>query len=95
VKAAYTKAMASDRFVTYSGLFVFEELRKILGDVTMLESLLIEPEWIHDSCTLVTTKNIEHFELLFSEVGLPDGSTSTRISATPWDRLPPPPAIGR
>ncbi|MBT3193140.1 MAG: hypothetical protein HN341_11350 [Verrucomicrobia bacterium] len=72
-RAVYAKAMASDRFITYSGLFVFEELRKILGDVTMLESLLLEPEWIHDFCTLVTQKNIEHFELLFNEVGLPDG----------------------
>ncbi|MBL7076393.1 MAG: hypothetical protein ISS31_02875 [Kiritimatiellae bacterium] len=73
LKQKYTEAMASDRFVTYSGLFVFEELRKILGDVTMLESLLLEPEWIHDFCTLVTRKYIEWFELLFDEVGLPDG----------------------
>ena len=73
VKTRYADAMASDRFVTYSGLFVFEELRKVLGDVTMLESLLLEPEWIHDFCSLVTKKNIEHFELLFNEVGLPDG----------------------
>jgi uroporphyrinogen decarboxylase len=73
LKNNYNVAMAGDRFVTYSGLFVFEELRKILGDVTMLESLLLEPEWIHDFCTLMTKKNIEHFELLFNEVGLPDG----------------------
>ena len=73
VKAAYHGAMAGDRFVTYSGLFVFEELRKTLGDVTMLEALLLEPEWIHDVCSRVTRKNIEHYELLFHEVGLPDG----------------------
>jgi uroporphyrinogen decarboxylase len=73
LKARYTEAMAGDEFVTYSGLFVFEELRKVLGDITMLESLLLEPEWVHDFCTLVTRKNIDHFELLFNEVGLPDG----------------------
>jgi uroporphyrinogen decarboxylase len=73
LKNSYADAMAGDAFVTYSGLFVFEDLRRILGDVTMLESLLLEPEWIHDFCTLVTKKNIEHFELLFNEVGLPDG----------------------
>ena len=69
----YAKAMASDRFITYSGLFVFEELRRIMGDVSMLESLLLEPEWIHDFCALVTQKNIEHYEHLFNEVGRPDG----------------------
>ncbi len=73
LKHDYTEAMAGERFVTYSGLFVFEDLRRILGDVTMLESLLLEPEWIHDFCSLVTRKYIEHFELLFNEVGLPDG----------------------
>lgn len=69
----YKKAMDEEEFVTYNGLFVFEDLRRILGDVTMLESFLLEPEWIHDFNELVTTKYIEHFELLFSEVGLPDG----------------------
>jgi len=73
LRERYAEAMAGDQFVTYSGLFVFEELRRIMGDVTMLESLLLEPEWIHDFCSLITTKNIEHFELLFNEVGLPDG----------------------
>jgi len=73
LKAQYAEAMAGDEFVTYSSLFVFEELRKILGDITMLESLLMEPEWIQDFCALMTRKYMEHFELLFREVGLPDG----------------------
>ena len=73
MKTSYAQAMAGEEFVTYSGLFVFEDLRRILGDVTMLESLLLEPEWIHDFCSLVTQKYIDYFELLFREVGLPDG----------------------
>jgi len=73
MKQRYTAAMAGDAFITYGSLFVFEELRKVMGDITMLESLLLEPEWIHDFCDLVTTKYMEYFELLFSEVGLPDG----------------------
>jgi hypothetical protein len=44
--------MTKREIITYSALFVFEDLRRILGDVTMLESLLLEPEWIHDFCTL-------------------------------------------
>ena len=73
MKRRYAQAMAGEEFVTYSSLFVFEELRGILGDVTMLEALLLEPEWIHDFCSLVTRKYMDCFELLFREVGLPDG----------------------
>ena len=73
LKTSYKQAMAGDEFVTYSALFVFEELRKIMGDVTMLESLLLEPEWVHDFCSLMTRKYMDYFELLFREVGLPDG----------------------
>ncbi len=69
----YKTAMAGEEFVTYSSLFVFEELRKVMGDVTMLESLLLEPEWIHDFCSLVTGKYVDYYELLFREVGVPDG----------------------
>lgn len=73
LKSDYRQAMAGEEFVTYSALFVFEELRRIMGDVTMLESFLLEPDWIHDFCTLVTRKYMEYFEILFREVGLPDG----------------------
>ena len=69
----YQKAMAGDEYVVASSLFIFEELRKILGDVSMLESILLEPEWIHDFCAIITRKYFEYYELLFSEVGLPDG----------------------
>lgn len=72
-KKCYKDAMAGEEFVTYSGLFVFEELRKVLGDVTMLESLLLEPEWVHDFCSLITDKCIEYFEFVFANVGIPDG----------------------
>lgn len=73
MKARYTDAKAGDKFITCSGLFVFEELRRIMGDVTMLESLLLEPEWVHDFCRAITAKNIAYFEYIFREVGLPDG----------------------
>ena len=72
-RARYEKAMAGDRFTTYSSLFVVEELRKVLGDLSMLESLLLEPDWIADFCTCITRKYLDYFELIFSEVGLPDG----------------------
>jgi len=72
-KAQYADAMASDRFVVFSGLMIFEEMRRILGDVTMLEALLLEPDWMDDFNSIITQKHIESYELIFSEVGLPDG----------------------
>ncbi len=69
----YAAAMAGTEFVTYSSLFIFEELRRILGDVTMLESLLLDPDWIHDFNSVMTRKYIEWYEFLFAEVGKPDG----------------------
>ena len=62
-----------DRYITYSVGTVFEEMRRIMGDVTMLESLLLEKEFIHDFCTTIVDKEIEYFQLLFEECGLPDG----------------------
>jgi uroporphyrinogen decarboxylase len=64
---------ASDKFLTYSHAFVFELLRHALGDVTMLESFVLEPEWIHDINRVITDFHIRHYTKLFEEVGTPDG----------------------
>jgi uroporphyrinogen decarboxylase len=69
----YKEAMESDKFVTFSNLFIFEMLRMVLGDQYMLESLLLEPEFIHDFNSIITDKTIEMYEVIFSEIGLPDG----------------------
>ena len=73
VKADYRRDMAGEEFVTFATVLVFEDLRRILGDVVMLESLLLEPEWIHDFNQVMSDKYIEGFEILFNEVGKPDG----------------------
>ncbi len=72
-RQARATALAQPQFLTYAGLAIFEELRRILGDVVMLESLASEPEFIEDFCTVITTKHLEYWDYLFREVGLPDG----------------------
>ena len=62
-----------DKYLIYSCLFVVETMRHALGDVTMLESLLLEPEWIHDINRVTTDFFKRHYALLFEEAGLPDG----------------------
>lgn len=73
IKRRLGEIRADDRFAVYASLFVFEDLRRILGDVCMLESLASEPEWITDFCEVMTRKNLEYYALVFREAGLPDG----------------------
>ena len=72
-REGYAKYMAEDRFVAFGGISVFEEMRRIMGDYAMLESLLLDPAWIHDFNAVVTQKHLEYYEYVFREVGLPDG----------------------
>lgn len=72
-KKRYQIIMAGDQFSTMSCKFIFEWLRHVLGDVCMLESILLEKEFIHDFNSVMTDKLIEIFEYAFSEIGLPDG----------------------
>lgn len=73
LKKNLANAKQEDRFNTYSSLFIFEMLRAVLGDVFMLESLLLEPDFIHDFNSILTDKYIELWDYIFSEAGLPDG----------------------
>jgi len=72
-RAEYAKHMASDRFVACCGIHIFEEMRRVMGDYAMLESLLLEPGWIHDFNDVITQKNIEFYDYFFREIGLPNG----------------------
>jgi len=59
---------------TYFGhMFVWELMRQSMGDVTMYESLLLDPAWIHDYNRIYTDFYKRHFATMFEHVGLPDG----------------------
>lgn len=73
LKTNLANAEKEDRFTTYNSLFIFEMLRAVLGDVFMLESLLLEQDFIHDFNSILTDKYIAVFEYAFKEAGLPDG----------------------
>lgn len=73
VREKLAKARTDDRFAVYSSLFVFEDLRRVMGDVTMMESLAGDPEWVEDFCACITRKHLELWQHVFSEAGLPDG----------------------
>lgn len=57
----------------YGDLFIWENMRRSMGDVCMYESLVLDPEWIHDYNRVNTDFYKAHYKLLFDEAGLPDG----------------------
>jgi len=61
------------RWAFYGHLFVWENMRRSLGDITLYESMLLEPGWIHDYNRVHTDFFKSHYRILFEEAGLPDG----------------------
>jgi uroporphyrinogen decarboxylase len=44
-----------------------------MGDVTMYESLMIDPAWVHDFCQVYTKFHQMHYAWGFEKLGLPSG----------------------
>jgi uroporphyrinogen decarboxylase len=57
----------------YGHMFIWESMRQSLGDLTLYQSLLLDPEWIHDYNRVYTDLYKAHFQYMFDQVGLPDG----------------------
>lgn len=70
----YLKLRREQGLWTYYGyMFIWELMRQSMGDVTMYESLVADPEWIHDYNRVYTDFYKTHLAIVFDEVGLPDG----------------------
>lgn len=67
------KVRAAGKFSCFGNLFVFEIMRATLGDICMLESMLLEPEWIKDFCATYTEHFKIHHDYMFREAGKPNG----------------------
>jgi uroporphyrinogen decarboxylase len=44
-----------------------------MGDITMYESLLLDPDWIHDYNRVYTDFYKQNFAYIFDQIGKPDG----------------------
>jgi uroporphyrinogen decarboxylase len=68
------EARRKEGYWTFFGhLFIWENMRRSLGDVCMYQSLVLDPDWIHDYNRVHTDFFIAHFKLILEEAGLPDG----------------------
>lgn len=63
----------SGKWTHYGSLFVWEHMRRSMGDLCMYESLVLNPEWIHDFNRTYTDHLIGHYKILLEEGGVPDG----------------------
>lgn len=70
---AIRKARESSKWVFCDDVFIWESFRQSVGDVCMLEGMLLDPEWIYDYNRVYTDFFKAHYKLLFAEVGKPDG----------------------
>jgi len=69
----YARAAGADRWVHMGHMFIWELMRQSMGDVTMYESLILDPGWLHDYSRVYTDFYKRHFAYTFEQVGLPDG----------------------
>ncbi len=72
-RASYARLKASGRFAVYHQMLFVEIMRRAMGDVVFLESMVLDPDWIHDFCGVMTEAIILHLDYLIREVGKPDG----------------------
>jgi uroporphyrinogen decarboxylase len=67
------EATAADKWTHYGHMFIWESMRQSMGDVTMYESLLLDPGWIHDFNRVYTDFFKRYYTYLFEHIGVPDG----------------------
>jgi len=66
-------AQSQDRFFAMSGVLPFELMHFLVGHENLLMSMATDPEWIKDMVSTYIEMLINMSEMLFDEVGLPDG----------------------
>lgn len=61
------------RFALAGQMFIWENMRQNMGDVTLYQSLLADPDWIHDYGRVYTDFCQRHYSKLFEAGAAPDG----------------------
>ena len=72
-RQARDAARAKDRFFTCYAVNVFELMHPVCGHEYMLMGMAMDPDWIKDMVATYAQLTIDLMEILFSEVGYPDG----------------------
>ncbi|MGD2156631.1 MAG: uroporphyrinogen decarboxylase family protein [Anaerolineales bacterium] len=73
MRKKYPRMEEAQLWTHYGHMFIWELMRQSMGDVTLYESVLLDPGWIHDYNRVYTDFFKQSYTYLFEEVGLPDG----------------------
>ncbi len=66
-------ARAAGAWVHFGHMFVWELMRQSMGDITLYQSLLLDPAWVRDYNQVYLTFYKKHYAYMFREIGVPDG----------------------
>ena len=69
----FEPAVTAQKWTHLGHMFIWESMRQSMGDVTLYQSLLLDPGWIHDYNRVYTDFYKTHFAYMFEHVGKPDG----------------------
>ena len=72
-KKSMELATKAEVWTHFGNMFVWELMRQSMGDVIMYESLILDPDWIHDFNRVYTDMYKKHFVYMFENVGRPNG----------------------
>jgi len=73
MRRSLAEAQEAGVWTHFGHMFMWELMRQSMGDVTMYESLVLDPGWIRDYGQVYTEFYRAHFTYMFDQVGLPDG----------------------
>lgn len=72
-RRARNEAAEKERYFCWSGINVFELMHPVCGHEYMLMGMALDPEWVCDMVKTYARLTIELQEILFAEIGYPDG----------------------
>ena len=67
------QAREAGAWTHYGHMFIWELMRQSMGDITLYQSLLLDPAWVHDYNRIYTDFWKAHYAYMFREIGVPDG----------------------
>jgi uroporphyrinogen decarboxylase len=67
------QAAEEQRFFCWAGCSVFEQMHPTCGHEYMLMGMALDPDWVRDMCEVYADMTLKVQQILFAEVGPPDG----------------------
>jgi uroporphyrinogen decarboxylase len=72
-RSALARRREQGLWTEYGHLFIWENARQSMGDITLYQSVLLDPGWMHDYNRVYADFWKAHFSILFEQAGVPDG----------------------